>query len=143
MKTWCFKICAAAMVALGLMLADAPEAAAQQLVYRPINPAFGGNPGNYSWLLSSAQAQQRRDDTDRFARDPLSDFSDGLQRQVLSALSRELVVNRFGSQLDLTREGRFDLGDFIIDVQPGLTGVDIRVTNVLTGDETVVTIPNF
>ncbi len=30
---------------------------AQDFVYQPINPAFGGNPYNYNWLLGQAQAQ--------------------------------------------------------------------------------------
>ena len=29
----------------------------QQLTYTPKNPNFGGNTFNYSWLLSSAEAQ--------------------------------------------------------------------------------------
>ncbi|MFP4065853.1 MAG: curli assembly protein CsgF, partial [Bacteroidales bacterium] len=29
----------------------------QEFVYRPVNPAFGGNYLNYQWLLNSAQAQ--------------------------------------------------------------------------------------
>ena len=32
-------------------------ALAQDFVYQPINPAFGGNPYNYSWMLAQAQAQ--------------------------------------------------------------------------------------
>ena len=29
----------------------------QQLKYRPVNPAFGGDTFNYQWLLSSSEAQ--------------------------------------------------------------------------------------
>ena len=29
----------------------------QQMVYKPINPAFGGDTFNYQWLMSSAEAQ--------------------------------------------------------------------------------------
>ena len=29
----------------------------QQLTYKPINPAFGGDTFNYQWLLNSANAQ--------------------------------------------------------------------------------------
>jgi hypothetical protein len=32
-------------------------ATASQLVYRPTDPAFGGDPNNGSWLLSQANAQ--------------------------------------------------------------------------------------
>jgi curli production assembly/transport component CsgF len=30
---------------------------AQDFVYQPINPAFGGNPYNYNWLLGQAEVQ--------------------------------------------------------------------------------------
>lgn len=130
-------------LAAALLLGASPVEA-QELVHRPQNPAFGGNPGNYQWMLSSAQAQKRQEETaSRLDRDPLADFQQGLQRQILSALSRELVYNRFGRDIDLTREGYFDLGDFIIEVIPGLTGVDIRITNALTGDQSLVTVPSF
>ena len=132
--------------ALALGSGFAPPAAAQNFVYRPTNPAFGGSPLNYSWMLNSANAQKRFDTDDgfdRFARDPLADFQSSLQRQILSQLSRELVRERFGDQLDLTQEGRFDLGEFIIEIVPGLDGVNIRIFNTLTGDESTVTVPSF
>ena len=37
--------------------AVAGAASASQLVYKPVNPAFGGDPQNGSWLLSQASAQ--------------------------------------------------------------------------------------
>jgi curli production assembly/transport component CsgF len=45
----------AAIIALGVA-ASAP-AFASELVYHPVNPTFGGNPLNGSFLLSTAQAQ--------------------------------------------------------------------------------------
>jgi curli production assembly/transport component CsgF len=130
--------------AMAALLLLAAPAGAQEKVYRPLNPAFGGNPMNYSWMLSSAQAQKKQPDAlSRLARDPLEDFAQGLQRQVLSALSRELDYNRFGRDIDLSKEGVFDLGDFMIEIVPGLNGVDIRITNALTGDQSLITVPYF
>lgn len=130
--------------AVGVALAIAPDAAAQQFVYSPKNPAFGGSPLNYSWLLSSAQAQNSHQDasSNRFTRDPLADFESSLQRQILNQLSRELIFNRFGD-LDLSQPGTFSLGDFQIEIIPGFDGISVRIFNLLTGDETVVTVPNF
>jgi curli production assembly/transport component CsgF len=135
----------ALLVAAGAMvLVEARPAESQQLVFRPTNPAFGGNPMNQQWLLSTAQAQKRFDQEDtRFVRDPILDFQQSLQRQILSALSREIIQNRFGSDLSLLNGGRFDLGDFVIEIFPGLAGVDISILNVLTGAQTTITIPNF
>jgi curli production assembly/transport component CsgF len=127
---------------LALLLSAASEVRAQQFVYEPKNPAFGGFAANYQWLMQSAEAQKDYErERDLFSRDPLTDFQQSLQRQVLSALSRELVFNRFGD-LDLSKGGRYDLGDFIIEITPGMNGVDISVMNVLTGDQTSILIPN-
>lgn len=137
------RLLGAAALAVGVLVAAAGPAEAQQFVYRPSNPAFGGNPLNQQWLLGTAQAQMPTEERDPFARDPLADFEQGLQRQILSAISREIVSNRFGSEIDLTRTGRYDLGEFIIEITPGLSGVDIQVINAFTGDQTTVTIPSF
>src|SRR5580698_176971 len=45
----------AAILAIGVN-ASAP-ALASEMVYHPVNPTFGGNPLNGSFLLSTAQAQ--------------------------------------------------------------------------------------
>lgn len=118
---------------------------AQDLVYQPKNPAFGGNPGNYSWLKASADTQNLFEEdftSDRFQRDPLEDFKNSLQRQVLSQLTRDLVLRQFGEGEEI-QESRFEFGEFTIEVIPGLDGIQLRIFNVLTGDETSITIPNF
>lgn len=47
---------ALAFAAALLAVATLP-AAASQLVYKPINPSFGGDPLNGSWMLSQGQSQ--------------------------------------------------------------------------------------
>lgn len=47
---------ALAPLAIVLALATAP-AAASQLIYTPVNPSFGGNPLNGTFLLNKAQAE--------------------------------------------------------------------------------------
>lgn len=125
------------------MFFSAQELKAQQMVYRPLNPSFGGNPGNYGWMLQSANAQNRFSDTGPggFQRDPLADFQASLQRQILSQLTRDIVNRNFGD--GEVEQSRFDFGEFSIEVIPGLDGVDIVIQNILTGDQTTVTIPNF
>ena len=126
-----------------LAVASAAPAQAQQLTYQPTNPAFGGSPLNYNWLVQSAQLQNefQEDGSNRFRRDPLADFESSLQRQILNQLSRELISNRFGD-LDLTQPGTFNLGDFQVEIVPGLDGISIRIFNLLTGEETTVSVPN-
>lgn len=129
---------------LVLVAVAAVPAKAQPFVYQPKNPAFGGSYLNYSWLLQSAEAQKDfpEERVDRFTRNPFDDFQQSLQRQILSQLSRELIFNRFNN-LDLTKEGRFDLGDYVVEVTPGLDGLSIRVIDVLSGDESIITVPSF
>jgi curli production assembly/transport component CsgF len=40
-----------------LVVIASPPALASELIYHPVNPTFGGNPLNGSFLLSQAQAQ--------------------------------------------------------------------------------------
>ncbi|SDS02596.1 curli assembly protein CsgF [Bradyrhizobium canariense] len=50
------KYLAIAAITIIAMSASAP-AFASEMVYHPVNPTFGGNPLNGSFLLSTAQAQ--------------------------------------------------------------------------------------
>ena len=117
----------------------------QDFVYSPVNPAFGGNPYNYSWLLSQATAQNDfKEETDPFGllnADPLSGFQDDLNNQVLNELSRQLYFNQFGEN-GLT-EGFYEFGSYEIDVSTTSEGMQIRIIDVLTGSETTVVVPYY
>lgn len=124
------------------------ETSAQRMAYRFTNPAFGGDTFNYQWMLSSAQAQDTFEDprnsaTDRFGinRDPISNFSEDLNRQILSRLSRELVTRQFGE--DQINEGTYLLGDYQIDIGNTGAGLNITITDSRTGASTVVEVPFF
>ncbi len=124
------------------------ELAAQQLVYKPINPAFGGDTFNYSWLLSSAQAQDSTVDpsegqsTSSFQRaTSLETFQQQLNSQLLSQLSRNLIGNQFGEEgLD---DGSYNIGSLEVNVVTGLDGVTIAIVDTNTGESTEVIIPFF
>ena len=45
------------LTAVALAVAAPIAASASEMVYHPVNPTFGGNPLNGSFLLSQAQAQ--------------------------------------------------------------------------------------
>ena len=133
---------------IGLLLAAfllIPAAAsAQDFVYTPQNPAFGGSPINYQWLLSSANTQNKFKGSSSFGfdRDPLADFQESLQRQVLSELTRNVIRDRFGD-VDLSQQNSFSFGEFSIDIVPGPNGIDINIINISTGESTTVTVPNI
>ena len=130
---------------LSLCLGGPTAAHGQEFVYQPINPAFGGSPGNTQFLLNTANNQNPFEGGggfDRFRDDPLQNFEQRLQRQVLNQLSREVIQNRFGD-IDLTQEGSFDFERFTVDVTPGPSGINIRVFNKQTGESTTVEVPRF
>jgi curli production assembly/transport component CsgF len=116
----------------------------QQLVYQAINPAFGGNPMNYSWLLNSAQVQNpykdNATDLSSLNSDPLKDFKQTLQRQILSELSQKLVAGQLGD-LNLSTQGSYDLGDYTVNINPGTSGLSVTIFDKISGQETNVTIP--
>ena len=118
----------------------------QDLTYTPKNPAFGGNPYNYSWLMSSAQAQNDIKETSsdpysRYSTDPLKDFSESLNRQILSQLSRQIVAKQFGE--DALSAGTYVLGDYQIEVGDQANGLNITIVDNKTGSQTIVSVPYF
>lgn len=114
----------------------------QDLVYKPVNPAFGGDTFNYQWLLSSAEAQNKfTDDAD--SRDQRSDverFTENLNNQLLSQISRTLFTEQFGEG-GLT-EGTYNFGSLFIEIFPSGEGLVINILDTSTGDQSQVIIPN-
>jgi curli production assembly/transport component CsgF len=119
---------------------------AQDFVYTPKNPAFGGNPYNASWLMSSAQAQNDIKETSSsayspYSADPLKDFSESLNRQILSQLSRQIVARQFGE--DALKAGTYVLGDYQIEVGDQANGLNITIVDNKNGSQTTVSVPYF
>lgn len=118
---------------------------AQQLSYRPINPAFGGDTFNYQWLLQSADAQNRFTDpanaTAAQDQSNLDTFADGINRQLLSQLSRALL----SSQIDVNdglEPGTFSFGNLEVEVLESIDGLVVNILDTSTGDTTTVVVPN-
>ena len=119
---------------------------AQDFTYTPKNPAFVGNPYNYSWLMSSAQAQNDIVETSSSANspyttDPLKDFTESLNRQILSQLSRQIVAKQFGE--DALSAGTYVLGDYQIEVGDQADGLSIKIVDNKSGSQTTVSVPYF
>ncbi len=130
---------------LSLLVLGSFSSQAQDFVYQPVNPAFGGYYYNYQWLLSSAQVQNTYEDKgsqyDPYQTDPLEDFQNSLNRQILSQISRQVILSEFGEG-PLTA-GQYSFGSYEIDVKPGDNGVEVNILDTSTGNETKVTIPYF
>lgn len=110
---------------------------AQQLVYTPVNPNFGGNPMNYSGLLASANAQNKFDDNDRFSNSSLlNNFSETVKRQILSQLSRKLFDDN--EDLNNMESGTLEIGGLIISIDETRNGTVIRIIDNETGEVTEI-----
>ncbi len=116
----------------------------QDMVYKPKNPAFGGDTFNYQWMLSSAQAQDTfKDPATKIGsttKDPLTDFENNLNRQILYQLSRQLVTKQFGT--DGLDEGSYQVGSYQIEITEGAGGINVKILDSSTGSQTSVLVPN-
>ena len=65
---------------------------AQDLVYKPRNPAFGGDTFNYQWLASSAESQNKFKETStaKTAKTDLEKFADQLNSH--KAFRQEVIL---------------------------------------------------
>ena len=115
---------------------------AQDSVYKPKNPAFGGDTFNYQWLLSSAEAQND------FKEDPkagfeqkteLQRFKENLNNQLLNKLSNSLFEKQFGA--GGIKEGVYVFGSLSVDVYPSNLGLVVDILDTDTGEQTQIFIP--
>jgi curli production assembly/transport component CsgF len=130
------RMLAAAGVAGALM---AGPAAAQDLVYEPVNPSFGGDPFNSSHLLGLAREQNDFDDQSFEPVDPQQQFADSLERRILSRTSQEITDRIFGE--DSQDSGNFTVGEQEIEFQQVGDQVEITLRDLATGATTNLTIP--
>ncbi len=117
-------------------------AEAQDLVYQPVNPSFGGNPFNSAHLLGVANAQNDyRDPASASGGSQSNIFARQLQSRLLSALSAQVVDAIFGDNPQ--ERGTISFGGQTINFVRGLEGVTITITDDVTGEVTVIVVPTF
>jgi curli production assembly/transport component CsgF len=126
---------------------------AQDLVYKPKNPAFGGDTFNYQWMLSSAESQNLFKDPEADKgyqqKSELERFRENLNSQLLSYLSRELFDNQFGTGTSGTgttnsngiENGVYTFGSLSVEIYESNLGLVVNILDILTGEETQVIIP--
>lgn len=128
---------------------------AQDLVYKPKNPAFGGDTFNYQWMLSSAEAQNLLKDPEGEKgygqKSELERFKENLNSQLLSYLSRELFNNQFGTGTNgsgngtgtssNSQNGVYTFGSLSVEIYDSNLGLVVNILDILTGEETQVIIP--
>ena len=138
-----YAICGIACI---LFLSPVSVTTATELVWTFINPSFvGGSSFNAAWLMASAQAQNRHvEPALGYQRpDPMEDFEDNLNRQLLSRLSSKILSEAFGEDMENPLEpGEYVIGDYIIDIGTN-GGITVEITDTITGNTTTVHVPYF
>jgi curli production assembly/transport component CsgF len=130
------------MALLVWIVAAASSVSAQDLVYEPVNPSFGGNPFNSAHLLGIANAQNDFRDPRATSNSSQADiFARQLQSRLLSALSSQIVDAIFGENPQ--ERGTIRFGGQTIDFVRGLDAVTLTITNDETGEVTEIVIPTF
>tara|TARA_R110002051_G_scaffold62974_1_gene114711 strand:+ start:657 stop:1067 length:411 start_codon:yes stop_codon:yes gene_type:complete len=116
----------------------------QQLTYQALNPAFGGNNFNYSWMLSSATAQNglKAPVNPREQESELDRFGNSLNSQILSQISRSLLRQQVEEIGNFTEPGTYNYGNLNIEVFESSEGLVINILDTSTGEETQVILPN-
>lgn len=120
---------------------------AQDLVYKPRNPAFGGDTFNYQWLLNSADSQNLFKDpapvNNYQQKSELQRFTENLNGQLLNQLSRSLFQDQFGTGAGTGNmsEGTYVFGSLSVDIYNSSDGLVVNILDINTGEQTQVIIP--
>ncbi|MEC5165919.1 curli production assembly/transport component CsgF [Flavobacterium sp. PL11] len=127
---------------LTIMLFCSYQSKAQALVYKPVNPAFGGDTFNYQWLMSSAENQNKFKDKipEKVQKTDLEKFKESLNSQLLGQISSLLYKQQFGT--NGLSEGSYTFGSYSIDIYPTSEGLSLNILDTKTGEQTQIIIPN-
>jgi curli production assembly/transport component CsgF len=131
------------ILALGatlLAFAGTP-ALAQDLVYTPTNPDFGGNPFNTQGLAIANAQNKFKDPSTKSSESQAQIFAEQLQSRLLSALSSQIVDAIFGENPQ--QHGTISFGDQTITFDRGLDDVTLNITNDTSGETTTIVVPTF
>lgn len=115
---------------------------AQDLIYTPKNPAFGGDTFNYQWLLNSANAQNMFTEDQKYDYE-LSDldlFTERLNNKILDNIAGQLFEDQFDN--GLLNTGTSSFGSLELEVYESSQGLVINILDISTGEQTQIIIPN-
>jgi curli production assembly/transport component CsgF len=125
--------------AFGAMLAYSGHASAQQLVYTPVNPVFGGNPFNSTQLEADANAQNTYKPggaPQNLTQAQL--FAQQLQSELLAGLANQVAEAIFGP--NALPSGTFSFGGETVTFVRTLGEITVTITGA-NGAQTVITLP--
>lgn len=134
------QILRAALAAAALGAAGS-AASAQELVYTPVNPSFGGDSFNASHLMAVANAQNDYKDpsSTTTGNTQIDQFLRQLQSRLLSSLAAQVNDAIFGENPQ--DSGTITFGDQTITFIRLLDSVSLTITDSTTGAVTEISIP--
>ncbi|MDM7480673.1 MAG: curli assembly protein CsgF [Halomonas sp.] len=109
---------------------------AGELIYRPLNPSFGGDPFVGSYLLGKAQAQDTNSDPNTRSLQSLSS-TQRLIQNLESRLISQLISDVSRGEVS---EGSFDSNEFGVVVSDSSGQLVVRVVDKITGDVTEISV---
>jgi curli production assembly/transport component CsgF len=117
---------------------SAGAASAQQLVYTPINPSFGGNPLNSTQLFAEANAQNKYANSSSSSTQTQAQlFAQQLQSEILSDLADQVTTAIFGPNAQ--NSGTFSFGGETVSFTRSLGEVTVNIT--ANGSTTTIQVP--
>ncbi len=127
------------------MLASGQSGRASELTYTPVNPSFGGNPSNGSYLLGLASANNSRFLTNPATQTPTtgtsavqqfqSQITSALLSQIASTVSQEIIGP------NAKNSGTFNINGQIIQFNQAGGQINIGITDAASGAQTQIQIP--
>jgi curli production assembly/transport component CsgF len=133
------------MLALVINVSVSNYALSSELVYTPINPSFGGNAQNGSFLLGKAQAQNKHK-ASLTKKSFEEKISDALERATISDIVRKYKDTVLGENtvVENGEDTSFVSGDYQIDILAANSDtITVQITDLLTGKITIIEIPKF
>ncbi len=132
------------MISLFLSLFMTGSAFASQLEFQFVNPSFGGNPLNGSYLLQQAQVQNKFKEERKplFPQKSLIErFTDSFTNQLLYRMSDYILDRLFGDSGLPTEPQTYTIGNFRIEYDPTGSNYKFTITNLSTGETTTIEVP--
>lgn len=140
-----------ALVLSTLLLVPAP-AHASDVVYRPVNPSFGGNSLNSNHLMAIANAQNDYKPpapptqggsgaTQTPAQAQAAQFLAQLQSRLIASLATQVTEAIFGAEPQ--NSGQVVFGTQTVDFERGLTEITITLTDTANKSSTNISVPIF
>jgi len=116
--------------------------AAADMIYKPINPSFGGDPFNSSHLQGLAASQNLfKPESKSTTQSKSEQFLSMLESRLYSSLASQVSDAIFGENAQ--QSGTITFEDQSIFFNHTETSIDLQITDLTTGKVTTISIPTL